>query len=97
MTTDLQALEDLTGPQDRAATELLDALPISTASLADVPERLQRALYDAFHLKITYNRSAHMATLQITITGDALPTLSEPPGPSAERGCLSAGGQDAPS
>jgi len=38
LTADLQALDDSPGPKDGLAIELLDALPISTACLADAPK-----------------------------------------------------------
>jgi hypothetical protein len=39
--------------------ELLDALPQVALCLGSVPEQLQRDLYDAFNLKIVYNRERH--------------------------------------
>jgi site-specific DNA recombinase len=58
-----------------ADPDLLDQLPQLRLHLAGAPHDLQRALYDAFDLTITYNRERHQATLKITITTDAVDTI----------------------
>jgi hypothetical protein len=54
---------------------LLDALPVLPVDLARVPEELQRRLYDAFQLQITYHRPQRELTLRVTIAADAVNTL----------------------
>src|SRR5262249_57225870 len=58
-----------------ADPDLLDQLPQLQLHLARAPHDLQRALYDAFDLTITYNRERHQATLKVTITTDAVDTI----------------------
>jgi site-specific DNA recombinase len=62
---------------DQQAPELLDQLPLLTTSLGTAPGDLQRNLYDAYRLQVQYNRHRHEATLRVTITADALPTLTD--------------------
>src|SRR5262249_52251185 len=57
---------------------LLDQLPQLQLHLAHAPHDLQRALYDAFDLTITYNRERHQATLKVTITTDAVDSIRPP-------------------
>ncbi len=52
------------------------ALPQLSARLADLPANLQRGVYDAFALRVRYDRTTHSATLHATITADALPTIT---------------------
>ena len=56
--------------------DLLDQLPQLQLHLAQAPEALQRALYDAFNLKIIYNQERHQATLNATITADTIDSLT---------------------
>jgi site-specific DNA recombinase len=56
--------------------DLIDRLPQIQLHLAQAPDELQRALYDAFDLTITYNRERHHATLRVTITADAVDGLA---------------------
>jgi len=56
--------------------DLIEQLPQIQLHLAQAPDELQRALYDAFDLTITYNRERHHATLKVTITADALDGLA---------------------
>jgi site-specific DNA recombinase len=58
------------------ATDLLDQLPLLTTELGTMPPALQRRLYDAYRLKIRYSRARHAITLHVTVTADALPTLT---------------------
>jgi hypothetical protein len=58
---------------------LLDALPVLPIDLARVPEGLQRRLFDAFQLDVTYDRSREELTLRVTIPAhgvDALVSLT---------------------
>jgi site-specific DNA recombinase len=55
---------------------LLDALPQVALRLSSAPEQLQRDLYDAFNLKIIYSRERHEVTLRVTVTADAVDSLS---------------------
>jgi Phosphotransferase enzyme family len=55
---------------------LLDALPQLRLNLPTAPQQLQRALYEAFDLKIIYNGERREAKLRVTITADAIGTLT---------------------
>jgi site-specific DNA recombinase len=63
-------------PTQMQAPDLLDQLPALGNSLSSAPPDLQRRLYDAYRLRIRYNRTQHAVTLQVTVTADALPTLT---------------------
>jgi hypothetical protein len=56
--------------------DLLDQIPRLQADLTELPEGLERKLYDAFHLKVRYNRTRHEATIQVTIREDTITTLT---------------------
>jgi hypothetical protein len=45
--------------------------------LTELPESLERKLYDAFHLKVRYNRTRHEATIQVAIREDTITTLTQ--------------------
>jgi hypothetical protein len=49
-------------------TELLDAIPLLTANLSQLPERIQAALYQAFDIQLLYNKDMHQVTIWATIT-----------------------------
>lgn len=63
-------------PEEGRDVELLDALPEVRANLNDTPEPLQRALYEAYRLKIRYNDERREAQLSVTITNDTLDSLT---------------------
>jgi hypothetical protein len=56
--------------------------------MTELPESLERQLYDAFHLNVRYNRARHEATIQVTIREDTIMTLTE-----ATQGDRDAGGR----
>ena len=56
--------------------DLLDQLPELHLDLPRAPEDLQRNLYDAFDLTVTYDWKRHQATLRATITADAIGSLT---------------------
>jgi hypothetical protein len=64
-----------TGPRAGNA-DLLDHLPQIELCLPHAPIDLQRGLYDAFNLKIIYNRERHEATLEATVTADTLNSIT---------------------
>jgi hypothetical protein len=51
---------------------LLDLLPQRAIDPTQLSEDDQRALYDAFHLQVRYNRAKHQATLRVTIYAEAV-------------------------
>ena len=50
--------------------------PRLTASLGSAPPNLQRHPYDAYRLRVRYDRTRRAVTLQVTVTADALATLT---------------------
>ncbi|WP_165970464.1 recombinase family protein [Actinomadura sp. 6K520] len=68
--------QDAEPPPNEHHTELLDRLPHLQAHLAELPEHLQRHLYDAFHLQIRYHPNEHAITIRITISDDTVETLA---------------------
>ncbi|MGH3375682.1 MAG: hypothetical protein ACRDP6_13165 [Actinoallomurus sp.] len=57
--------------------DLLDQIPQAQADMTELPESLERELYDAFHLKVRYNRPRHEATIQVTIREDTISTFTK--------------------
>jgi hypothetical protein len=45
--------------------------------MTELPESLERQLYDVFHLNVRYNRARHEATIQVTIREDTIMTLTD--------------------
>ncbi len=54
------------------ALELLDALPTASEPLAALPEATLRRLFQAYHLKVDYDRHTNWATIQVTLHEDDL-------------------------
>ncbi len=67
---ELAALDERQADAD--ALELLDALPATSGRLAELPEPILRQLFQAFQLKVEYDRHANWATIQVTLRGDDL-------------------------
>ncbi|MHB8448908.1 MAG: hypothetical protein ACYDAQ_00310 [Mycobacteriales bacterium] len=68
---------------------LLDTLPTTTIDWTDVPEEVQRDLFDALQLQIRYDRATNTAHGQVTLVGDtgdripgAISSENEEPGPT---------------
>jgi hypothetical protein len=57
--------------------DLLQALPQIPLLLADLPEPLQRSLYDAFQLQVRYRRPRHEVTIRATIRAETLDSISQ--------------------
>jgi site-specific DNA recombinase len=57
--------------------DLLQALPQIPLRLADLPEPLQRSLYDAFQLQVRYHRPRHEVTIRATIRAETLDSISQ--------------------
>lgn len=70
---ELAALDERQADAD--ALELLDALPATSGRLAELPEPILRQLFQAFQLKVEYDRHANWATIQVTLRGDDLDGL----------------------
>jgi hypothetical protein len=45
------------------------------ADMSELPEDLQRELFDSFQLQVRYDQAAHRVTLRVTISGDTLHRL----------------------
>jgi hypothetical protein len=56
----------------RPRPELLDMIPIGNIQLDQLPEEIQRALFEAFRLKITYDHRTHTAECRVTLSGNAI-------------------------
>ncbi len=56
--------------------ELLDALPIIPAILAELPPKLRRRLYQAFDISIVYKHDTSQATYRATITTSTPATVA---------------------
>jgi len=59
------------------ALDLLDALPTAAGRLDELPEPILRRLFQAFHLKVEYDRHTNFATIEVTLSGDDLVELQE--------------------
>jgi site-specific DNA recombinase len=57
-------------------TSLLDELSQLPIRLAELPESLQRRLYDAFQLQIRYNKPRHEVMLRVTVQEETVRTLT---------------------
>ena len=55
--------------------DLLDALPVATVRLDELPEHLARALFDALRLEIRYHKRSNQATCRITLCHDTLDAI----------------------
>ena len=67
----VRQLDSQPQPEPVADPSLLDELPlIEVKRLAELPQDIQRGLYDAFHLEVRYNRTEHAATIRIRLTDD---------------------------
>ncbi len=60
---------------DIDALELLDALPTTSGRLGELPEPVLRRLFQAFQLKVDYDRHTNWATIHVTLCGDDLDEL----------------------
>ena len=81
------------------ATDLIDTIPQHDADITLLPEQLQRALYDVFHLEVRYHPQANRLTLRVTVsegTASALAgvTTSRGDGPSGDHPPNRADGPD---
>ena len=74
---ELAAIDTQAERSDDTAVELLDALPASTDTLAEVPEPLLRQLFTAFQLEVRYDKHTNTATLQITLHESRLDELRD--------------------
>jgi len=63
-------------PEAEGDPGLLQALPQIPLRLADLPEPLQRSLYDAFQLQVRYHRPRHEVTIRATIRAETLDSIS---------------------
>ena len=59
-----------------ADTSQLAELPQLPVRLAELPENLQRRLYDAFQLQVRYNKPRHEVMLRVTVREDTVQTLT---------------------
>jgi DNA invertase Pin-like site-specific DNA recombinase len=56
-------------------TAILDHLPVLDVNVANLPDELQRELFDAFRLQIRYHQPTRRVTLRVTINGDIIDRL----------------------
>ncbi|MGI5223760.1 recombinase family protein [Actinoallomurus sp. CA-142502] len=63
---------NIDAPTAGDAADLLDQISRLRVDLTELPEGLERKLYDAFHLKVLYNRTRHEATIQVMIREDTI-------------------------
>ncbi|MFE9335536.1 recombinase family protein [Streptomyces sp. NPDC007063] len=63
-----QAAAPSCGPSLAVGTELLNALPQLTPRFAELPEAVQREIYDAFRLEVRYHRPRREIHLQVTVS-----------------------------
>ena len=56
---------------------LLQALPELPLRLADIPEPLQRSLYEASQLQVRYHRPGHEVTIRVAIRAETVDTISQ--------------------
>jgi site-specific DNA recombinase len=61
----------------RQSPELLDALPIGTTDLTELPEEILHRLFEAFRLQVFYDKDTHTATCTITIAGESLHAVQQ--------------------
>jgi acetylornithine deacetylase/succinyl-diaminopimelate desuccinylase-like protein len=66
---------DPTSDDETAA--LLNILPITSQDLTQLPEEIQRQLYDAFHLQIRYHYAERRITIRITVSAATVHTLAD--------------------
>ena len=66
--------------------DLLDLIPQLPPNLSELPENLERQLYDAFQLQIRYNRTRHEATFRVTVREDTVKLLTKTTESVTERG-----------
>ncbi len=62
---------------DIDAPDLLDALPTASGRLGELPQPVLRRLFQAFHLKVEYDRHTNWATIEVTLRGDDLDELQQ--------------------
>jgi hypothetical protein len=56
---------------------LMDLLPVTSQDLTQLPEDVQRQLYDAFHLQIRYHHGQRRVTIRITINAATVHALAD--------------------
>jgi hypothetical protein len=72
----LAALDKQEHHQGTGDPALLDLLPQGAVVLTLLSEEEQRELYDAFHLRVRYDRTEHQVTLRVTINAETVGALS---------------------
>jgi hypothetical protein len=72
---ELTALEERQA--DRDALDLLDALPTASGRLGELPQPVLCRLFQAFHLKVEYDRHTNWATIEVTLGRDDLEELQQ--------------------
>jgi site-specific DNA recombinase len=63
-------------PRSDHQIKLIDRLPQLQARLSEMPERLQRELYDAFQLEIHYNPGDNTALIRVSMADDNIDGLT---------------------
>ena len=60
------------GQSKHGVVALLDTLPIGEIKLADLPDELQRAVYNRFRLEVTYDKRIPYVRVQVTPGGEII-------------------------
>ena len=74
-----QQIADIVRQQAEEAppdVDLIDDLPIADIDVTQLPEGLQRQLYDAFHLEIRYDHPNNALNLRVTLDAATVPALA---------------------
>ncbi|MEV5413165.1 recombinase family protein [Thermopolyspora sp. NPDC052614] len=61
----------------RQSPELLDALPTGAPDLTMLPEEILRRLFEAFRLRVVYDKDTNIATCTITIARESLHAVQQ--------------------
>jgi hypothetical protein len=64
------------GPAGEQAA-VLNLLPVTSRDLTELPEQIQRQLYDAFHLQIRYHHAQRRVTIQVTVSASTVQGLAD--------------------
>ncbi len=90
-TGQLEKLREQAARQQPDDPDLIEQLPLLALKLTTAPDALQRDLYAAFGIKITYDHNTKHAIIAVTLTTDtvnaaaqAATALAAPPEPAAE-------------
>lgn len=64
-----------------ATNNLIDQLPKVNLNILDLPEQLQRQLFDAFQLQIRYDRHRQQVTIKVAIRAEMIDSIGQTAAP----------------